>query len=59
MAGKTDADVDTSALTAFVDRSDSYDYLMMKAQRLCACWSTDFHLDLTGVPPFGRSFAAE
>jgi hypothetical protein len=27
-----------------------YGLHLMKAQRLRACWSTDFHLGLTGVP---------
>lgn len=40
MAKRTSPYVDTSALIAFGDPS----------ARTATCWSTDFHLGLTGVP---------
>ncbi len=52
--GEKEQTAATEVLRRFADQdltlTDAVGLHLMKAQRLRACWSTDFHLGLTGVP---------
>jgi hypothetical protein len=51
MAVRTESYVNTSALIAYADKSgvDAVGLHLMAERRIKSCWSTDFHLSLTGV----------
>jgi predicted nucleic acid-binding protein len=52
--GEKEQTAATGVLRRFADQdltlTDAVGLHLMKAQRLRSCWSTDFHLGLTGVP---------
>ena len=52
--GSDDLDAGTAILRRFSDQDltlvDAVGLHLMKARRIQSCWSTDFHLSLTGVP---------
>jgi predicted nucleic acid-binding protein len=52
--GEKEQTAATEMLRRFSDQdltlTDAVGLHLMRAQRLRACWSTDFHLGLTGIP---------
>ena len=52
--GKSESTAGTELLRKFSDQAltltDAVGLHVMKARRIPVCWSTDFHLGLTGVP---------
>jgi hypothetical protein len=52
--GRSEQDNDADILRRFSDQdltmTDAVGLHVMRVQRIRVCWSTDFHLGITGVP---------